>query len=171
MSWTLHGETLKEYLSDVFVETGTCEGGAIYLALEAGFSEIYSIEIDENLYLAAKEKFKDNPNVHLFHGSSGDLLLDICQKISSDKKITFWLDGHCGYDESDQFPLVKELEQIKTLSNNKHIILIDDVRCFGNILPHTKEEIEAIVLSINPEYKINYINSKYAGGDILAATV
>jgi hypothetical protein len=171
MSWTLHDNTLKEYFNDVFVETGTCEGAAIDLALISGFKEIYSIEIMEPRHLAVKEKFKDNQNVNLFHGSSSELLLEMCQKISPDKRITFWLDGHCGDVESENCPLIKELEQIKKLPRNDHTILIDDVRCFGNILSQTKEEVESAVLAINEKYQIKYIDSKYAGADILVATV
>lgn len=169
MSWTLPNDTPKDYLSDIFFETGTYEGGAISLAVDAGYSEIYSTEINESLYLTAKERYKDNPNVHIFLGSSADILYDICKDIPADKKITFWLDAHC--IAMQEFPLIKELEQIKKLSNKTHTILIDDARLWGAELPHTREEVEAAVLAINPEYKINYIGSKYAGGDILAATV
>lgn len=173
MSWTLPTELLEKQSADVFFETGTHTGGGVSLALSLGFAEIYSIDIEENHYNSAKEKFKENENVFLFHGSSSSSLFSICSSIPAEKKITFWLDGHCNNasDQNDIFPLIRELEQIKLLSNKTHNILIDDVRLFGNMLLHTKEDVEKAILSINQEYKIEYVDSKFAKADILLATV
>ena len=174
MSWTLPDSLLKEHLSDVFFETGTHLGGGITLAVSVGFKEIYSIDINQQLVSSAQEKFKDNENIHIFQGSSASLLFDICSSISSDKKITFWLDGHYHNstdNDDNNFPILRELEQIAKLPSNTHTILIDDVRLFGGLLKHTKEMVEEKVLEVNPSYKIQYADSKVARGDILVATV
>lgn len=175
MSWTLTPSLLKNYISDVFLETGTFQGEGIQLAIDLGFKEIHSLEIKDSYYQNALNKFKDNKNVFLHKGDSSLDLLKICKQISEDKKITFWLDGHDGVQGSSgtdsENPLLKELCQIKQLEVKTHNILIDDVRCFGNLLKHTKEEIEGFIKDININYNIKYCDSKVADNDILAATV
>lgn len=176
MSITLNESILSNYLADVFIETGTYIGGAVEIALKLGFKEIYTIEIVEEFFNIAKNKFLDNSNVHCFLGSSSELLEQILNKITEEKTITFWLDGHFIQTHEpdfakDKFPLMDELNIIKNLKNKKHNILIDDVRCFNNVLPHTQDQIEAAIKNINKDYKINYIDSSRFSNDILAATV
>ena len=42
----------------IFIETGTAEGDGIECALKAGFEEIYSIELNPNLFEKCKKKLK-----------------------------------------------------------------------------------------------------------------
>lgn len=173
MSLTLTENLLRRYISDIFVETGTHKGLCVDLAIKIGFNEIYSIEVHEPLYLFNKEKFKNNQNIKLFYGNSSELLYKICQDIPKDKKITFWLDGHYMGESNkhNRFPLINELKQIQLLSNKTHTILIDDVRLFGNYLPHTLDEVKEHILNINPNYKILLQDSKYKDNDIMVAYI
>ena len=98
----------------IFIETGTHLGGGIANALGAGFSEIYSVEIMEEHYEYAKNRWKDKSNVHLYLGDGFEKLKDIIDKI--DEPVFFWLDSH--FHNSD--PTYKELEIIKN-----HKIVID----------------------------------------------
>ena len=48
---------LSEYKSPIFIETGTYNGDGVVKALEYGFEQIYSIEIDKDRYEYCKKKF------------------------------------------------------------------------------------------------------------------
>jgi hypothetical protein len=81
----------------------------------------------------------------------------------------FWLDGH----EYHDIPLVEELNQIKSLKRNDHIIMIDDVRMFGTEIwgGFQLQTVLDLIMEINPEYKISYLDSYNQQSDILIATV
>ena len=85
------------------------------------------------------------------------------------EKMLFWLDGHNFYD----VPLIEELEQIKTIDRNDHIILIDDVRMMDtdgwNLLK--KSDIIDKIMEINSGYSISYIDNTMAEKDIMVASV
>src|SRR6516165_6082145 len=122
MSMTLPLTLAKQYLSKVFVETGTNLGGAVALALEAGYETVYSVELNSQFYESARQRFADNPAVHLFHGSSVLLLPEILSKL--DGKATLWLDAH--ENPPGPSPLTEELDQIKKCNVDYHTIMIDD---------------------------------------------
>jgi hypothetical protein len=112
MSMTLRTETLKKYMSDVFVETGTFDGRGVKLALESGFKRVISIELDPGRFKAAKEILKDLP-VELHEGDSSDILPAILEKL--DEKATIFLDAHpigggdiCKFGRQ-KWPLTEEL--------------------------------------------------------------
>ncbi|NBP00990.1 MAG: hypothetical protein EBU90_12805 [Proteobacteria bacterium] len=177
-SITLPENLLKLYIADVFIETGSYKGGATEQALKTGFNEIYTIEIQEQYYNKVKEKFKNNSNVNCYLGSSSELLQEILNNISSNKKITFWLDAHYTLKiesvfskQKNKYPLLSELDIIKKLTKKDHTILIDDVRCFGSLMPCSKQRVEEAIKSINSKYSINYVDSKRFKKDILVATV
>jgi hypothetical protein len=116
---------------NVFVETGTYYG---YTALRMSkiFDKVYTIEKSEALFNKAKEKLGDVRNVTLIYGDSREELGPIIER---EDNILFWLDAHWSggetYGESDQCPLIKELEVIFRYSKKKNFaILIDDARLF-----------------------------------------
>ncbi len=152
-----------DYQRRVFVETGTFLGTGIRKALEAGFEEIHSIEINPVAASLAKKQFSDNPHIHIYEGDSGEMLSDVLQNIH--EPVTFWLDAH-GKPESSggkHTPVLKELEQIAEHPIKEHIILIDDLQCCDTILfDHISlAELIAKVLEVNPDYSIWMID----GGD------
>ena len=153
--------------NNYFIETGTYIGDGVKKAMEAGFKNIISIEFDNNRYLECKNMFKNNNNVQIVKGDSGEVLPDILKKIN--EPVTFFLDAHyCGDNAeiSDKWcPLDKELQAIKNHKINTHTILIDDWRCMDNthIDYSVKEEgIEVGFLGKqNCLERIKEINSDY----------
>jgi len=166
---TLSLERLRSVKGDatVFVETGTNVGAGVQTALEAGFERIISFEVIPALHDESAKRFDGNAKVELIFGSSREKLGSTIQDI--DQKILFWLDGHEFYD----IPLVDELSQIKRLSRNDHVILIDDMRMFGRDgwQEVTRETVIDLVLAINPDYQLTYLDSMMGGSDILVARV
>lgn len=163
----------KKYPNPYFLETGSNEGEGIQAALDAGFPQIYSIELLDNFYSYCMNKFSQNPNVHLFKGDSGLILADILSNI--DDKITFWLDGHSSGGSPKGIvssPLILEFEQIKGHRIKDHTILIDDLRSWQREYPEIGfniDDIKAKILEINPSYTFEYIDGNFPN-DILAAT-
>ncbi len=167
MSITLTVEVAKKYLSNTFVETGTNHGGGVKVALDAGFSLIYSVEIDSSLYLKSKERFASNENVFLFHGDSKGILPVMLKKVRG--KATFWLDAHPSHGPGN--PLLQELEYIEQHPCKRHTIMIDDRKYLKGNWGINEAEVVAIIRRINPHYRITYEDSKLQKQDIIVATV
>lgn len=144
----------------VFVETGTNTGNGVANALAVGFSEIHSIEIMEDKYAYAVERWKNYPNVHLYCGSSGKIISEVLSNINS--TAFFWLDAH--FTHADV--LYEELEAIREHGVVGSTILIDDMTKYFN-----KEYIESILLNINPNYIFEYEPTPHNIEEILSAKV
>ena len=156
----------KAFLNPYFVETGTFSWDGIIRALEDGFENILSIESVNELYTPVKEKFINNKNVKITHGSSSIDLWDMIKDIN--EPITFWLDAHVFPPRTDggkNCPLIEELDQIKRHPIKTHTILIDDMHCAapdgiagGEAFDFlTKEDLINKLLEINPNYNIYYV--------------
>jgi hypothetical protein len=65
---------------NLFVETGTYLGEMVE-AQKINFNRVLSIELGENLFNDAVNKFKYDKNVTIFKGDSSDVLLDISIQI------------------------------------------------------------------------------------------
>jgi hypothetical protein len=96
-------EMLRKYLNEVFVETGTYEGGGVATALEAGFKHVYSIEIAPRYYHIALSCFRDDPRVHLFLGDSALLMRRVLEEVKV--PATFWIDAHLPQDGAQHLPI------------------------------------------------------------------
>lgn len=174
-------EFFKKYLSPCFVETGSYRGNGIKMALEAGFPEVRSVELNRDNYEHCVDLFKGDKRVKLYHGSSSDLLNEMMQDI--DEPVTFWLDAHYSgkgtakTDGSDFSPILKEIDNIKKHPIKSHTILIDDRRDFGtrNFDHVTEEEAVEKIKEINENYKISRetgsTESPLFKNDILVAKV
>lgn len=171
--------------STVFVETGTWCGHGINNAIESGFDEIHSIELDVDLYKMNVETFKNNSSVKLYCGDSSVILYDVIKHI--DKRMLFWLDGHYSGEGTAQsnilqeyeFPLIYEIQQIGKHHIKDHIILVDDLRCFPSyeeqkkLNYNTKYSLDILkeeFLKINPDYKFVRIDG-HVPQDILLVTI
>jgi len=145
---------LAWFQSPVLIETGTYKGGMI-AAIKDLCSEIYSIELDQDLYERATKRFVTDENIHLFQGDSAVVLPRILTHIHS--ACVFWLDGHfsggitaCG---TKQTPIWEELQTIVAHPGNAHVILIDDVRCFGAKKDYpTVDEIRSLIMARYPNF-------------------
>jgi len=168
----------RKYPNHIFIETGSYKGDGIQQALDEGFNTIYSIELSKNLYKNCVDKFKENNNIHLILGDSGEMLDTLLTMIK--ESVTFWLDGHYSGGEtalgSLNSPLLQELEAIKNHNVKNHTILIDDLRGWDkNIHGFDINNLMEKIKEINPDYiftfedgydydlKITYLN------DILVA--
>jgi hypothetical protein len=175
MFQTSSKELFQKYPNPVFIESGSFIGDGIQSAIDAGFEEIYSIEINTMLFLRCVDRFKGNSKVHLLNDESHYVLKDLLSRIS--KPITFWLDGHnSGVDPETQLltsfgeverPVMRELEVIKRHSINTHTILIDDMRLWSiDVNGYDTEMIKNKCLEINPGYKFTFVDG-YVKNDIL----
>ncbi|HMP32323.1 MAG TPA: hypothetical protein PKD85_22130, partial [Saprospiraceae bacterium] len=105
-----------------------------------------------DLFKAAKQKFKDYPNVFLYQGDSGVVLKDVVLKLQ--EPAVYWLDAH--YSEGitargiQDCPIYSELQTISK-QKRKDCILIDDAVDFNgrNGYP-TKEELISICVEMFP---------------------
>jgi hypothetical protein len=117
---------------DVFVETGTFQGEMIEAQREH-FQRLFSIELDRDLFEAARAKFADDSRVQLYHGDSGLKLGEAVRDLSA--PALFWLDAHYSMGvtagrEKDA-PIIRELSWLAARRQPKDVILIDDARLFG----------------------------------------
>ena len=170
--------------SYVFVETGSHIGDTIRMALDYGFKEVRSIELDDKHWKMCAKRFalRDIPDpifgndlnmqtvpetrVKLYKGKSEDKLEEVIADV--DDKIVFWLDAHHSGEGTagsfDTCPLIKELETIKNHPRKDHIILIDDVnhfldetqKCYG--ISVDEELIHDKIRSINKDYTITWLS-------------
>lgn len=140
-------ETIDFFSIENFVETGTGLGTSIEYILNTKHQNIniYSIEILEDLYLKAKEKFVDKQNVCLLQGKSDIELKTIIDKLGPNPTM-FWLDAHfpgadfhingatygSESDENIRIPLEQELNTIVSSGRDiiYDVIVIDDLRIY-----------------------------------------
>ena len=171
-------ETIDKYrpYADVFVETGTYLGDTVEMARVAGFSQIFTIEIDDTLAGRAHNRFFEYDHITCFRGDSGQHLEKILKRFTG--PAVFWLDGHWSQGITGkgeiEVPLMQELEAIKKSGCNTHTIMIDDIRLLGD-----KEEVvdwgglsmdavEEKLLEINPNYQFT-LEDGVQHDDILVA--
>lgn len=112
---------------DLFVETGTFKGDSLAEAREL-FPECYSIEIADDFYQRACERFRDDDSIHLLLGNSAAKLREI--DFSKSSSGVFWLDAHYSGGTTGgegDCPLLTEVEFIARLEIDTYI-LIDDAR-------------------------------------------
>jgi len=122
---------------NVMIETGTEGGYGVEVGLRAGFEEVYSCEVIEKNYFIAQKKFGGYENVHLFRGTSKDMLPIMLDSVG-EEQVLFWLDAHLpncfdlerDYSINDILPLEDEVEIIKNheVHNcDNDVICIDDL--------------------------------------------
>lgn len=186
-NWGIPGRhpDLQEFMSDVFIETGTWKGDGIKAALAAGFRDIWSIEIDRDLFAAAlklvydmyrKDQARKRPqitgNISVLLGDSAERLVSLLGIIDPDSSVTYWLDAHYHGTSGDPdcpCPLLGEIEVIESSGRTLDTILIDDVRLFGR-WKLTVEEIKAAIFRINVNYVFSFTQGHVAD-DVLVAKV
>lgn len=156
------------FQTPILIESGTFRGTTVENAMPY-FEKIYSIELSDQLYHDANEKFQKFPSVSILHGSSDIIIAKLLQNINSQKRILFWLDGHYSAGVtalgSKETPIVEELLAIKASGIDNAVILVDDIRCFfwkENDFPSV-QRLKELILNINPAYQF------YIYGDLAIA--
>lgn len=155
--WKLQGEPIpqphavKEYFLKkillktgirILVETGTYKGDMI-AAMRPYCTKISSIELNGPLFEKAVERFKDDGAVTIYQGDSGEVIPEAIKDI--DGPIVFWLDGHYSAGETSKgdldTPIIKEIDHVAAHPHaDKHVLLIDDARCFDGTNDYPTEE-------------------------------
>jgi hypothetical protein len=151
-----------------FVETGTFRGDTLEIAANY-FSELHSVEMSQELYRAASERFQDQSNLHLHVGNSPDYLREHREDFSS-RAVLFWLDAHwCCADDTagsdSQSPLLEELQAIGSLHPSS-VLLIDDARLYLSPPPEPHRladwpdfhELVLALLALGPKHRLMVYN-------------
>lgn len=158
MSATLKPEVLARYPNIVFIETGTYMGGGVRLAKATGFKRVISIELDPERAANVRRALADVPGVELYEGDTVEILPKILAEL--DEPATIFLDAHpigaadkCKVGRQ-KWPLTEELRLIASQSKRKdHTLLIDDIHEMV-LFETTRAEVDALLFSINPAYKL-----------------
>jgi hypothetical protein len=128
-------KVIKEYQRQfnykTLIETGTFLGDMVEAQLNF-FNRIISIELGDDLYKKAVERFKEKTHVKIIHGDSGNVLFELMNDIN--EPCIFWLDGHYSggitAKGEKECPIFAELDAIFEYKKLDHILLIDDARLF-----------------------------------------
>jgi hypothetical protein len=137
----------EQYGLRVLVETGTYLGDTVE-AMKHRFDKIYSIELSEELFRRAKERFAGEGHIELINGDSGKVLEEVMKELT--RPALFWLDGHysegiTAKGETDT-PICEELKHILNARPLGHVVIIDDARAFGSDSAYpTIEELKEFV--------------------------
>lgn len=146
-----------QFNTRILVETGTFRGDMMH-AMSESFEQLYSIELSEQLYRKAKERFEDRPHIQILQGDSGKVLGELVPKLAS--PTLFWLDGHYSAGETAKgekdTPIFEELAHILDDPRFQHVILVDDARLFGTDPSYPKlDELNSFVKKRHPAYSIH----------------
>jgi hypothetical protein len=141
----------------ILVESGTYRGDMID-ALKDSFETIYSIELSEPLYKKACWRFRGLPHITLINGDSGREILNVVRQLKG--PALFWLDGHYSAGPTAHgelsTPIFDELRHVLTARDKRHVILIDDARCFGIERDYpTLEELTQFVTQLRPDLQVS----------------
>ncbi len=141
---------------NILIETGTYKGDMV-AAQRKNFTHIYSIELSTKLWADAVKKFQSFDNITILQGDSGNVLKDIIKLL--DQPAIFWLDGHYSAGETakgdKECPIFEELDCIFINNHFKHVLLIDDARCFNGQGDYpTIENLTEYIKSKNNQYQL-----------------
>jgi hypothetical protein len=140
--------------TECFIETGSYLGDGIQLAINSGFSKIYSIELGPHLHEICKKRFENQSNVNLILGDSAEKLKELLEE-NPNTPFTYWLDGHYSAGITvrgkKDCPLNEELEAILSRGVNGELIYIDDMRYYKKDKDITIEDILSIVKKYKPD--------------------
>ncbi len=155
--------------SNIYIETGTCYGGSVKKAMEAGYKTIKSVEVYEPFYLKCQETFRDNKNVELFFGKSDEKMKEMLEDIRQPAVI--FLDAHPagpntgGHDDLMEKGAESEYHQDTVLKrelaailahNPRHIIIIDD----QNGENPDNEHYIKMILAVNSAYQFYWYDEQ-----------
>lgn len=135
-------DIIDRYNCNILIETGTGSGDSLDYCSGFNFTKLYSVEIHEDIYHRARDKFARDSRVEIINSSSADAFKSILPSLAKDDKVLFWLDAHfpgvyCGLarpgdEKTDalRLPLEQELQLISMLRKPNDVILIDDLRIY-----------------------------------------
>jgi hypothetical protein len=138
------------------VETGTYFGQMVD-AVRPEFDRVHTVEVDEALFAAAQRRFARVPSVTLHRGDSAEVLPRVLEELTG--PALFWLDGHFSGGVTSKgakdTPIVEEVTAILKHAERRHVILVDDARCFGADRDYPSlEDFRALVHGLRPELHV-----------------
>jgi hypothetical protein len=143
---------------DFFIETGTHVGGSVNRAVLAGYKQIMSVEPFDDNYNHCIKRFKENPEVKLFHGYSEDLFADMMREVN--KPATIFLDAHRNsWFNKGTFPLAHEITALQEHSIKTHTIIVDDYE-HGVLQQGSVVDIIKEINKINLSYRFEAIRRR-----------
>lgn len=147
----------KKFSLKILVETGTYYGDTIE-AMKHLFERLYSIELSKELYEQATRRFQRDKHIELIYGDSGIELGNVLKRLQ--QPALFWLDGHYSGGITGKggknTPIYAELEYILNCQEKKHVMLIDDARCFGTLPDYPSiEELTHFIQTKRPDLNID----------------
>lgn len=168
----IYGDQFKTYKGNatVYIECGMYLGDSMQKGIDAGYEELYGIDIDPVSVNHCKERFKDNPNVHCILGDSAYVLADVLKRIEG-KSATLFSDAHFGIHNGTYTPLLNELNEVLASGQKNHHIAIDDLRLLKNAenqIPWTLQEVLNKLKEINPKYRFVFERG-FQDNDVLFA--
>ncbi len=145
----------KKYGCKVLVETGTFRGDMME-AQKNNFEKLFSVELSVDFWETAKKRFKNDSQINLIQGDSGEVLPKLVPTI--DQPALFWLDGHyCGGKTAlskIECPIYAEIDAVFK-DNKGHIMMIDDARLFiGKHDYPTINELTNYIKEIDKNYSV-----------------
>jgi hypothetical protein len=132
---------INKFDTKIYFETGTGECVSLDYATKFNFKKFYSVDLDEDLYKSALNRFQNKQEVVLINNYSTKALEELLPIMEKDVSVLFFLDAHfpgadfhkMTYEESirqyqeEAFPLENELRIIKSLRDiSKDVFIIDD---------------------------------------------
>ncbi len=157
--------------SGIFIETGCHLGGGLAKAIHAGFTTLYSCDINMERVEASIEKVSELAQ----YGATVDPYIYNCHSISFllqvlpivEEEALFWLDAH---DEGGGVPVLEELVQIKELfKNRKSTIMIDDVPLY--LSQEGVDELKKTIREINEDYEFETLTTNKGGNYVIVASI
>lgn len=158
---------MKKFALKVFIETGTFKGDTLDEMARLA-DRAYSIELSDEFFARATERFAKRANITVLHGDAGDVLPPLVAELT--EPALFWLDGHYSAGTTahgvEASPISRELDAVLASPVSGHVILIDDVAEFvgeggypeiGTLLTALAKEgrytarIEANILILEPK--------------------
>ncbi|RYF89078.1 MAG: hypothetical protein EOO03_06885 [Chitinophagaceae bacterium] len=141
---------------NVLVETGTFMGDMVE-AQKNNFKKIISIELSEQLFEKARQRFAGDARISIVQGDSGRVLHGIMKDLN--QPAIFWLDGHYSAGATARgdkdCPIFEEVDAIFAGADLPHVLLVDDARLFiGTGDYPTVEELTAYIQQKNAQYKV-----------------
>jgi hypothetical protein len=123
----------KRTNASVFVESGTFKGVTAARCARL-FERVFTVELDPQLFVAAKNHLRSLQNVEVIQGDATDELPQLFATGRAVNALVF-LDGHfsggdtaCGNTPE---PAIKELEALAIYREYICAVIVDDFRCFG----------------------------------------
>lgn len=137
----------RAFATPVLVETGTFRGDML-AAMQADFEHLISVELSPELWQRARTRFAGIDKIELIQGDSGVEIKKLVARLN--RPALFWLDGHYSAGDTARgdkdTPVLEELDAILSVPSPRHIIVIDDARCFGSDPAYpTIDDIRAFV--------------------------